>query len=101
MTHETVSSKRQVQLGSLGVALEKRADGSMLLRSTVPVPPHPGRMTDLLEHWARHAPDRTFLAKRENSGDWRRITYAETFTAARRVASIRPPGRVSQANKNT
>jgi len=87
MTHETVSSKRQVRLGSLGVALEKRADGSMLLRSTVPVPPHPGRMTDLLEHWARHAPDRTFLAKRENSGDWRRITYAETFTAARRVAS--------------
>ena len=78
---------RHVQLGDLRVSSEQRADGTTLIRSTVPVAPHPAKMTALLEHWARHAPDRTFLAKREGGGDWRRITYAETLAAVRRVAS--------------
>ena len=86
------SPVRHVRLGALGVSLDRRADGSTLVRSTVPVAPHPARMTDLLEHWARLAPDRTFLAKREpddrnGAGDWRRITYAETLSAVRRIAA--------------
>lgn len=78
---------RHVQLGCLGVSSEQRADGTTLIHSTVPVAPHPAKMTALLEHWARHAPDRTFLAKRDGGGDWRCITYAETLSAVRRVAT--------------
>lgn len=78
---------RHVQLGSLGVSKVQRADGTTLIGSTVPLAPHPAKMTALLEHWARHAPDRTFLAKREVGGDWRHITYAETLAAVRRVAA--------------
>jgi feruloyl-CoA synthase len=76
-----------VRLGSLGVSRERRADGVTLIRSTVPVAPHPAKMTELLEHWARHAPERTFLAKREGRGDWRRISYAETLGQVRSIAS--------------
>jgi feruloyl-CoA synthase len=76
-----------VRLGALGVSREQRADGSTLIRSTVPVAPHPAKMTELLEHWSRHAPERTFLAKREGGGNWRRISYAETLVQVRSLAS--------------
>jgi feruloyl-CoA synthase len=78
---------RDVCLGTLGVTQEKRPDGSILVRSTVPVPPHPDTMLDRLEHWARVAPERTFLAKRDRGGDWRRVSYAEMHTAVRSIAS--------------
>jgi feruloyl-CoA synthase len=69
------------------VSLERRADGSILVRSTIPVPPHPGKMTELLEHWARHSPERVFLAKRNDGGDWRCITYRETLESVRHIAA--------------
>ena len=80
---------RPVRLGPLPVSLERRQDGSVLVSSTVPVSPHPARMTDLLEHWARHEPCRVFLAKRTRAGDgeWRGITYAETLASVRRIAA--------------
>ena len=81
------ASNSTIRLGCLGVWLERRGDGSMIVRSTVPVPPHPAKMTERLEHWANVAPDRTFLAKREGGGDWRRITYAETLRAVRAIAT--------------
>ena len=81
------STVEPVRLGPLGVSREQRADGSTLIRSTVAVAPHPAKMTELLEHWARHAPDRTFLAKREGGGNWRKISYAETLGQVRCIAS--------------
>jgi feruloyl-CoA synthase len=42
-------------------------------------------MTDRLDHWARHASYRTFLAQRDGRGQWRNVTYAETQYFARRV----------------
>jgi feruloyl-CoA synthase len=78
---------RTVRLGDLGASLERRADGSMLVRSTVALPAHPDKLTLRLEQWAVAAPDRTFLAKREAGGDWRRISYAETLRAVRSLAS--------------
>jgi feruloyl-CoA synthase len=36
-----------------------------------------------LEHWARAAPDRTFMARRQHGGEWRHITYAQTLAHVR------------------
>ena len=30
-------------------------------------------MTERLEHWAAHAPDRTFLSQRTAGGEWREL----------------------------
>ena len=46
----------------------------------------PTRMTDRLVHWAETAPERTFVAKRVNGGDWRKVSYAEALRAARSIA---------------
>ena len=61
------------------------ADGIERLRSTVALGPYPDRLTDRLEHWARLAPDRTLVARRERGGDWRRIGYAQMLERARAI----------------
>ncbi|HEX3141859.1 MAG TPA: AMP-binding protein, partial [Rhizobacter sp.] len=76
--------------GAVDAALEVRADGSQVLRSTEPLGAYPERITDRLEQWANEVPDRTFVAKRVKSvegqgGDWRRISYAEMLARARAV----------------
>ena len=71
--------------GAVQAALEVRADGIQVLRSTEPLGPYPERITDRLEQWAREVPDRTFVAKRVNGGDWRRISYAEMLQRAQAV----------------
>jgi feruloyl-CoA synthase len=47
---------------------------------------YPNSITDRLEHWAVRAPDRTFLAQRDDRGSWHRISYAETLTRVRRLS---------------
>src|SRR5262245_32083225 len=67
-----------------GVDLERRADGSLVLRSSQPLAPTVRATSEWLVQWAARAPGRTFLAER--AGDrWRTLTYAEVLDAARRV----------------
>ena len=67
--------------------LERRSDGAMLVRSPHALAPYGQKLTARLEHWARHAPDRVFLAQREPSGAWRTLTYAQTYAAVRAIAA--------------
>jgi feruloyl-CoA synthase len=81
-----MSRYREIRVGGcLEAAVERRPDGAVVLRSTEPLQDYPRLLTDRLEHWARTAPDRVFVAKRERGGDWRRITYAQMLERARAV----------------
>ena len=71
--------------GCVSAAVEARPDGTTVLRSTEALHAFPDRLTDRLEHWAREAPDRVFVAKRVNGGDWRTITYAQMLERAKAV----------------
>ena len=71
--------------GCLHVDVQTRADGSQVLRSTEELLGYPDRVSDRLEHWARVAPDRTFVAKRGSDGQWQRVTYAQMLERAQRV----------------
>jgi len=76
---------RPVKLGPADALVERRSDGAILLRSPHPLPPHPKVLTERLTHWAEAAPQRVFLAQRDDAGGWRTLTYAATL---RRVQSI-------------
>jgi feruloyl-CoA synthase len=76
--------QRAVRLGPRGVVVERRAGGVVHLRSPYELPPYSGKITERLEHWARAAPDRVFLAQRM-AGGWRQLTYQEALERARRV----------------
>ena len=71
--------------GCLEASVERQADGSLVLRSTEPLQAYPARLTDQLEHWAREAPDRTFVAQRGADGQWVRISYVQMLARVQRI----------------
>ena len=71
--------------GCLQASIERRPDGGVVLRSTEPLGPYPARLTDCLEHWARVAPERSFVARRDADGLWQHIRYAQMLGRAQRI----------------
>ena len=78
---------RAISFGNPEVAIERRDDGTIYLRPKAKLRDYPVRLTDRLHHWATVAPDRVFMAERDASGGWRKITYAQLLTATRHLAS--------------
>ena len=78
---------RRVRLGAANVVVERRSDGSILMRSPDTLPPYPEKLTERLEYWAKAAPERIFLAQRDNAGEWRTLTYAAAFAKVRAIAA--------------
>jgi feruloyl-CoA synthase len=66
------------------VQLERRSDGTLLLRSPQKLAPYARAVGEWLVHWAAAAPERVFLAERAGEG-WRRLTYREALSTVRRV----------------
>jgi feruloyl-CoA synthase len=56
------------------------------MRSRRPLGSYGVRLTDSLEHWAAHAPNRTFLAERGPGDEWRRISYSQALAQVRALA---------------
>ena len=73
-----------LRLAPARVDVERRADGAILLRSPRKLGAHARAAGEWLVHWARAAPERTFLAERRGDG-WRRVGYREALDLARRI----------------
>jgi len=71
--------------GCLDVVHSVDADGVHRLRSTEALLPFPARLTDRLEHWAQHAPNRVQVAQRAAHGRWIEISYAQMLDRVRRI----------------
>ena len=72
------------------IDIERRADGSVVMRNLNPLMPVPENLIAPFRKWAAEAPDRTWLAMRAPSKDgvlgaWDRLTYAE---ANKRINAI-------------
>jgi len=66
------------------VEVEKRPDGTTILRSPQKLAPYPRCVTQWLSDWSDREPNRIFLCERKGA-DWRRMSYRETYGAARRI----------------
>jgi len=70
------------------IVADRRADGSILVRSTVPLQPGARCVGDWLEHWARQAPDRIFLGDRAGvDAPWTTVTYRDALQQVRAAAA--------------
>ena len=78
---------RPVRLGPASATVERRSDGTILMRSPEPLTAYPENLTQRLAYWAKTAPDRIFLAQRDHAGGWRTLSYAATFAAVRALAA--------------
>lgn len=67
--------------------ITRRADGSILMRQTDPLPDHMPVVADNLDHWAEKTPEATWIARRDQGGAWRRISYAIARDTARRLGA--------------
>jgi feruloyl-CoA synthase len=67
--------------------VERRDDGAVLLRPRRVLEAYPARLTDMLEQWARIAPDRILVAERAVDGEWIEVTYAQMLERVRYIAA--------------
>lgn len=68
------------------VAIERRADGAMILRSPIALPPAARSTGEWLHRWAHEAPGRVAVAERSGDG-WREVSYAELLETVRATAA--------------
>ncbi len=72
--------------GTLNPQFAMGDDGCLRITSGEALGASPARITDRLIHWARLFPERTFAAKRDQSGDWRRLSYRDALAQTRSIA---------------
>jgi feruloyl-CoA synthase len=70
------------------IVADRRADGSIILKSTTPLRESARCVGDWLEHWARQTPDRIFLADRASvDAPWSTVTYKDALRQVRSAAA--------------
>jgi feruloyl-CoA synthase len=70
------------------IVAERRANGSIWLKSATPLQPGARCVGDWLEQWARQTPDRIFLGERSSvDAPWTTVTYKDTLRQVRSVAA--------------
>jgi feruloyl-CoA synthase len=78
---------RPVRLGALDPVLERCSDGVIHIRAKQVLPPYHAKLSEPLEHWAKAAPERVFLAQRDAQDRWRRLSYAEVLVRVKRIGA--------------
>ncbi|MDP2820128.1 MAG: feruloyl-CoA synthase [Polaromonas sp.] len=83
-------SYRPLTFGVTRVVVRDGQQGTQYLSADQPLGNYAHRITDRLVHWAQHAPDRSFMARRKknadgSSGDWQHISYAQALSSARNI----------------
>ncbi|NDH60252.1 MAG: acyl-CoA synthetase [Alphaproteobacteria bacterium] len=69
---------KPVEFLSRDVAVERRADGTIVLQSNHRLKPYERHVPAFLAKWAAEAPDRVWLAQRRGPDrSWSKLTYAE------------------------
>jgi feruloyl-CoA synthase len=81
---------RPVSFGVTRVRVREGGPGVRYVQAELPLGEYPRRFTDMLVHWAETAPQRSFMARREQlgdgrSGDWVHLSYAQALDGARRI----------------
>jgi feruloyl-CoA synthase len=66
-------------------AIKTERGGNTYLVADQALQAYPERLTDRLQHWAQTAPERTWMARRDATGAWVKISYAKAWDAAQRI----------------
>jgi feruloyl-CoA synthase len=89
---------RAVRITPSDASVRRGVDGAVYMQASAPLGPYQTPITDWLDHWALHAPDRTFLAQRCQTGlaeptrgesvseGWRTVSYADALARVRAIA---------------
>lgn len=67
------------------IALDRRADGTIYMKSQIPLRPFEKHIPAFLDRWAQERPTNVWLAQRNTEGSWETLTYGE---GKRKVDSV-------------
>ncbi|MDO9411527.1 MAG: feruloyl-CoA synthase [Pseudolabrys sp.] len=87
MAQPTTAPLRPVRLGAFDSVLNRRSDGTIYMTAAQPLASYHSKISEPLDHWAKAAPDRIFLAQRDAKDQWRTYTYAQTHNAVQRIGA--------------
>src|ERR1700754_2070049 len=69
---------RKIEWLARDIAVERRPDGVVILKSRIPLQPYEKHIPASLAKWAKEAPERTWLAQRGGADrQWRKVSYGE------------------------
>jgi feruloyl-CoA synthase len=69
---------RKVEWLARDIDVERRPDGTVVLKSRIPLQPHEKHIPASLAKWAKQAPERIWLAQRGGPNrEWRKVSYGE------------------------
>jgi len=69
---------RKIEWLKRDIAVDRRADGTIVLKSRIPLQPYATHIPSSLAKWAKEAPERTWLAQRGGpERQWRKVSYGE------------------------
>src|SRR5580765_6388560 len=69
---------RRIEWLARDIAVERRPDGVIVLKSRIPLQPYEKHIPASLAKWADQAPDRIWLAQRGGADrQWRKVSYGE------------------------
>jgi feruloyl-CoA synthase len=74
----------RLRFAPAAVDVERRKDGTLVLRSPQKLRAHERCVGEWLAKWAQQSPERTLLAERRGEG-WRKLSYAQALDGARRI----------------
>ena len=77
---------RPVEFGSMEVEVVTRADGCQIVRHVTPLGAYPQSIPHILAERAETHSERVFLAERDESGAWQKLTFAEAKARSDSVA---------------
>src|SRR6202043_2355423 len=70
------------------IVADRRADGTIWLKSTMPLRQATRCVGDWLEQWAQKSPERIFLGERSDVGaPWTTVTYRDALRQVRSIAA--------------
>jgi feruloyl-CoA synthase len=78
---------RAVNLGAPDALVERKADGTIFVRTRKPLGPYHDNLSEPLEKWAKLTPDRVFLAQRGADDQWNKLSYAEVLDKVQRIGA--------------
>lgn len=83
---------RKVEWLARDIDVERRDDGTVVLKSRIPLQAYETHLPASLAKWAKEAPERIWLAQRGGpSREWRKVSYGEakrTVDALTQACSI-------------
>ena len=69
---------RKIEWLARDIAVERRPDGVIVLKSRIPLKPYEKHIPASLAKWAAASPDRMWLAQRAGAErQWRKVSYGE------------------------